>query len=490
MANKNLDILIEAAPIYEPPPPNEDEVVIILPELRANTMAAKIHEITDKDLHFHVRDGWSEYRDNRYTQVIPETIEQLINGYAIRCARKNEGGITRFNPTSSRLKDITKQLSYMSEIWIPEKNNAPCILGDSKLAGRKLIAFNNCLLDIDTYETFSPTKDFYNFTMFEYDYNDDATNIQFLDFLMEIMEDDTMRVATLLEFLGYALDPNDHKHQSFLLCSGEGSNGKGTLFGVTSEVFGKGTISAVGLDDLGKQENLYGTWGKLLNITGESSGIISRKAENNLKSYTGEDALQFRSLYKNTFTAHPTAKMIIMCNDLILWRDKTSAIWRRMLHIPFNFTISIKDRNENLRSELLRDKAGIMKAILDGRKQLYKNGKFTLSPISQEAQEAYRMEIDPTRQFLVNNYEYVDDDDIYMIKKDMYSQYKAWCDEGNYKALNAVHFGKHVRRTFKQIPKLDNGEHRKEGGKPVYLCLQVQSESEVSTASSLYKGGY
>ncbi len=500
----DLLALIGNTPVYEPEQKDDDDQVndglpnlnaskgmIILPDLRANTIANEIHKRSNKDLHSHVRDGWSEYKGNKYRKIMPETTAQFINDYAIRCARKNADGITLFNPTDSKLRDITTQLSYMPEIWIcPETYNAPCILNDGKLVGRKLVAFNNCLLDIDTYETFEPTKNFYNFIYSDFDYNDDAVNQQFLDFLMEIMEGDTARVTTLLEFFGYALDPNDHRHQCFLLCSGDGGNGKGTLFGTTSQVYGQCTISAVNLDDLKGKENLYGTYGKLLNITGESSDTVGRKAENNLKAYTGGDVLQFRSLYHNSFTAHPTAKMIIMCNDLIRWHDKTGAIWRRMLHIPFNFEVSVKDRNENLKAELLQNKAGIMRAILDGRRHLYENGKFTLSKISLQAQEEYRKEIDPSRQFLLDNYEFVDDNDIYQVKNKMYDQYKNWCVDGNYKPLNAVNFGKQVKRTFPQIPKPEQGEFRKEGGKTVYLCLQVKSDTEIAVKDSVYRESY
>ena len=133
-------------------------------------------------------------------------------------------------------------------------------------------------------------------------------------------------IALLQEWVGYLFRP-DLREQKFLLCVGEGVNGKGVLFEVVSALVGTANCSQISLSRFNSPFALYPTLNKVVNLTSESSHIVEDEAETVLKSFVAGDQFTFERKFKEPVSAIPTAKIMIATNALPRFNDKTQAIW-------------------------------------------------------------------------------------------------------------------------------------------------------------------
>lgn len=93
--------------------------------------------------------------------------------------------------------------------------------------------------------------------------------------------------------------------------------------------------------------------------------------------------------YVTTLTNY--AKMIFCLNELPKTNDISSGFYRRFLIVTFNVQIPKNKINPNLAMEIISNELpGIMNWILEGRKRLVRNGKFTDSPVMNATLEEYK----------------------------------------------------------------------------------------------------
>ena len=142
-----------------------------------------------------------------------------------------------------------------------------------------------------------------------------------------------------------------------MLCiEGAGGNGKSAFMAGTEAILGSDNCSAVSLDDFADQYKLMDTLGKLVNIaTDVGDGEVPNLGL--LKGYTSGDPITFEKKYCDPFKARPTARMMVSYNSRPKFRDKTDALWRRLLLIEFATRIPEGKKNQgNGQARLLAKK--------------------------------------------------------------------------------------------------------------------------------------
>src|SRR5205085_6404521 len=142
-------------------------------------------------------------------------------------------------------------------------------------------------------------------------------------------EGDEERIALLQEFFGYLLYYTTAA-QSFLFLVGEGANGKSVVLASMHAMLGPDNVSTVPLEDFGRRFAMAQTLGKLANISPEV-GELDRTAEGTLKAYTSGDPMTFEKKGHDSFTAPPTARLVLSTNNVPRFSDKTDGVWRRIL---------------------------------------------------------------------------------------------------------------------------------------------------------------
>jgi putative DNA primase/helicase len=259
----------------------------------------------------------------------------------------------------------------------------------------------------------------------------------------------------LQQWCGYLFRP-DLREQKFLLCTGEGANGKGVFFEVVQALVGEENCSQVGLSRFNSPFALYETLGKVVNLTNESSHIIEDESENVLKSIVAGDRFTFERKFKEAVSAKPTAKIMIATNSLPRFNDKTLGIWRRILLIPFDKTIAEENQIKHFADLLKEELPGILNWALEGLRKLDNAGRFTIPNSHAEFIEQYRRDSDPTRAFLLENYTTSPNgEDIGCTE--LYNAYKKFCEENGFHFMSNSTFGQQVRRIFPEIDKIRTG---------------------------------
>lgn len=431
--------------------------------------------------HFNPMDGWTICKDGKYQtvdagmQVQKYLSDFLRNAYV---PGKGKDPIpTRYKITSTNLANVMQQLSYRDEVYLRPKQAAPCSLRGS-LDPQNIIAFNNCLLDIsqNPYKEIPLTEDFYTLNYLEYDWEGMKESDKWFNFILEVCNNDTELVTLLAQWCGYLLMPGQ-PFQKFLLCYGEGANGKGVFFDVVQSVIGDHNCSNVSLSNFNRGPALASTYGKMVNMSDESPKNIEDGVEVLVKQYTGGTKIQFEKKYKDPVEAYPTAKLMFSCNELPRFRDASNGVWRRILLAPFKASFIGKE-NFTLAEDLKREKAAIICFFLEGLQSLRKMGRFIEPEICQGELEQFRKDCNPEMVFLMENFE-ARGEDVPSVKcTDVRTLYVRWCEVNGHRPKSASNFGKTVSRLFPSIIR----QREREGNKLSYFYhgLSLKAESELN----------
>jgi P4 family phage/plasmid primase-like protien len=293
-----------------------------------------------------------------------------------------------------------------------------------------------------------PTPEFFAANWLPYDFDPTADCPKWLAFLDKVFESDPQRIAITQEFFGLCLLP-DTSFQKFIVAEGFGANGKSVWCAALTACIGPANCSHVPLEGFGGRFQLNQTLGKLANIAAEV-GELDKVAEGFLKSFTSGDRMQFERKHKDPIEMIPTARLVLCTNNRPRFSDRSSGLWRRMIVLPFNVTITEAERVVGMdKPEWWRQQGelpGMLNWAIAGFHRLRRQGKFSESEVSRTALAEYRLENNPAQLFLNAFYEAAPLDDI--VTAEVYGEYRHWCENSGYRPLSAVVFGKEIIRKF------------------------------------------
>lgn len=234
-------------------------------------------------------------------------------------------------------------------------------------------------------------------------YDPDAKCPQFLNFLMQAMNDRREMVEYLQRALGYSFTASDSEHAVFIN-HGKGANGKTVFINAILHVLGN-DYSMQGSSELllasrsdrhpTEQADLFGR--RFISISEIDEG--RHLAEARLKQLTGGDKVRARRMHENFWQFDPTHKFWIATNHKPHIRGQDEGIWRRIQLIPWELTIPPEKRDRNLLSKLLQERVGILSWIVEGARQWSKQGLCPPQKVIDATQE-YRCEQDALQAFI------------------------------------------------------------------------------------------
>jgi P4 family phage/plasmid primase-like protien len=179
-------------------------------------------------------------------------------------------------------------------------------------------------------------------------------------------------------------------------------------------------------------------------------GEIDKVSEGVLKSFTSGDRMLFEQKHKDPYSAVPTARLVLVTNNLPRFTDRSAGLWRRMCLMPFRVTISESEKIPGMDKPEWWIESGELPGIFNwsvaGLKRLRKQGRFTESQVCKKALDEFRVENNPARSFLLKHYrEHVEGE---VVTNAVYSKYATWCTNQGYKALASNTFGREIKRAF------------------------------------------
>ncbi len=401
---------------------------------------------------------WWRWDGRCYGEVDDETFSTEILRYLL----DRKGG--RKKAKMSFVRDVLANLRV--DTLVPADVELPAWLSYTPPHHtRSHLSLENGILDVERALTdedpmVGHTPDFMTTITLPYAFDPEADCPRWKRTLEWVLPEPDKRRA-LQQFAGYVLWAG-HYHQTCLILTGEGSNGKSTILKALAWLYGSANVSAVPLHKFDKPFTLYQMLGKLVNIDPDMAEI-EKTAEGILKALISGDPVTWERKFHDTITAPPTAKLVFACNELPRFMDRSEGIWRRLLIIPFEVKISDAQREPDIEDALRAELPGIFLWALAGLHDLRQAGQFTIPEASVAVKEDLRLESNPARAFLLETYEA--DDGAWVWRADVYDAYKKYCQTNGHKALGERRFGKEVRRAF---PGVAEGRAREGADRPRY----------------------
>lgn len=253
--------------------------------------------------------------------------------------------------------------------------------------------------------------------------------------------------ALLEEVIGYCLFRRNELGKAFIL-TGDKSNGKSTFLDTVKTLLGENNIAALDLKELGDRFKTAELFGKLANIGDDIGDEFIANAAVFKKLVTG-DRMNIERKGQNPFDFNNYSKMLFSANNIPRIKDKTGAVLRRLIIIPFEAKFSADDPDfDPYMKYKLREAEPIEYLInvgISGLKRVLLNRKFTQShKVEKEIQE-YEVNNNP----IIGFFEEVGKEQIENEPtKNVYKKYQEYCIFNSLQPMGNIEFSRQINKRF------------------------------------------
>lgn len=337
------------------------------------------------------------------------------------------------NLSDAKRKEVLKYMNLICEQMNP--------------ADARYIAFRNGVYDVveDCLIPFSP--DLVVTNKIPWDYIPSAYNELTDHTLNKLACQDASIRALLEECVGYCFYRRNELGKAFIF-TGDKANGKSTFLAVLKTALGIDNISALDLKELGDRFSTSMMFGKLANISDDISDDFLQGSQVSIfkKVVTG-DRIKAERKGQDPFEFEPYTKLIATANDIPRMRDKTGAVLRRLVIVPFNasFTKNDPDYDPYIKYKLIsQDSMEYLIALgIRGLRRVLENNGFTQSEKVDKQISDYEQENNPIVAFLA---EYDENDIINESTSDVYRMYLTFCAENAMQPMSNIVFSKQLNK--------------------------------------------
>ena len=322
------------------------------------------------------------------------------------------------------------------------------LIADEKAqADARYIAFRNGVLDIVTGQMQSFSPDLVITNQIPWDYNPEAYSELADDTLNKLACGDQPIRALLEECIGYCFYRRNELGKAFIL-TGDKSNGKSTFLDCVKAILGDGNISALDLKELGDRFSTSMMFGKLANI-GDDIGddFLQGSQVSVFKKIVTGNRIKAERKGQDPFEFNPFIKLLFSANDIPRMKDKTGAVLRRLVIIPFNATFSkdAPDYDPFIKYKLIQQESVeyFIRLGVEGLKRIIINDGFTKSDKVQNQLTEYEEENNPILAF-------INDTGVDMIENEptneVYKRYQVFCADNSMQPMSNIVFSKQINK--------------------------------------------
>lgn len=324
------------------------------------------------------------------------------------------------------------------------------IRNDTKALDANMLAFENGLYNIadDSFSEFTPEHIVTN--KINWNYNSDAYSEVVDNVLNNIACNDSDIRALLEECIGYCFYRRNELGKAFIL-TGDKSNGKSTFLSMIQNLLGYDNIASLDLKELGDRFKTAELFGKLACI-GDDIGdeFISNPAT--FKKLVTGDRVTAERKGQNPFQFNNYSKFLFSANNIPRIKDKTGAVLRRLVIIPFEavFSKNSPDFKPFIKYELQSAEAMeyLIKIGIEGLKRVIINRDFTTPNKVQSAIDEYEEINNPILGFFKEC-----EAEGFQIENEptnkVYKRYQEYCTSNSLQPMSNIEFSKQVNRNLK-----------------------------------------
>ena len=404
-------------------------------------------------------DKFAAYLKNtRHIGLIDGQLHVFKEGVYVYGYREIEAAMIELIPNlrDAQRKEVLKYLALICE--------------ELNLSDARYIAFNNGIYDIVNHELMPFDHQIVLTNKIPWDYVPDAYSELADKTLNRLSCDDAAIRALLEECIGYCFYRRNELGKAFIL-TGDKSNGKSTFLDCVKSVLGEQNISALDLKELGDRFNTSMMFGKLANI-GDDIGddFLQGSQVSIFKKIVTGNRIKAERKGQDPFEFNPFIKLLFSANDIPRMKDKTGAVLRRLVIIPFNATFgkSDPDYDVNIKYKLIEQSSMeyLIQLGLKGLDRVRINQGFTMAQKAEQAKQAYEEENDPIIGFIkeVGKSAIVNHSTC-----DVFKRYEVFCSQNGLVACSNIVFSKDINRKLGTEVK-----QKKISGKKFNIFVEVQ----------------
>ena len=291
-------------------------------------------------------------------------------GYWKYFNERESGQIIRRIVPDKHKNHINKNV--ISEIYEWLRLEAEPITPEDESISKNYVNFANGVWDIDNETLLPPNPDFYQTYVLSIDYNKPQVKFKdtsWYEYFQDIFDDDKDTISCFEEFIGLAIsNVRDTKNAFFIY--GPSNTGKSVILNVLCHIIGYQFTSSLSFSQLGNEFYVANLAGKMLNISGEMSGVANKHIDI-FKSLTGNDAVNASFKGKDSFEFRNTALLVFACNHMPkIQPDFAESFISRIIVFPFYNVIPRELWKTDLEKQLIADIDPLIHKALKGLKRL------------------------------------------------------------------------------------------------------------------------
>lgn len=343
------------------------------------------------------------------------------------------------------------------------------ITEERQMSEANLIAFENGVYDIVTGELKPFSYDMVITNKIPWNYNPDAYS-ELADKTLDKLACNDRTIRLLLEeCIGYCFYRRNELGKAFIL-TGDKSNGKSTFLDCMKAMLGEQNISALDLKELGDRFSTAMMFGKLANI-GDDIGddFLQGSQVSIFKKVVTGNRIKAERKGQDPFEFNPFIKLLFSANDIPRMKDKTGAVLRRLVIIPFNATFSKEsdDYDPYIKYKLIEQDCMeyFIRVGVEGLQRVIINQGFTQSEKVQNQLNEYEEENNPIIAFIADcGVDAIENEPT----NEVYKRYQVFCAENSMQPMSNIVFSKQINKRlgFTVVQKKLNGVNRKIFRKP------------------------
>lgn len=295
---------------------------------------------------------------------------------------------------------------------------------------------------------------FFSKSTVSYAFDPDASAPEFSIFLNRVMPNQGNQ-RMLQQMAGLSLSDITHYHAMHFLI-GSGANGKSVFADILTELVGRPSVCHVEPSSLGDKFQTWPLIENKLNITHDMAlfdgGHGAALIEALIKKVVCGEPIEVQKKFQQQYESNATARFVFVTNSLPKFQDRSDAMQRRSIIIPFTQTIPQSEQDRHLATRIIaRELPGVFNWAIQGLADILKTNALYESEHSFSIKQAHFDCCCVEKQFLQLNCAL--DPEGFIGTNELYVHYSAWCNRNNHGSLNQTQFTSSVMLTYQGVTK-------------------------------------
>jgi P4 family phage/plasmid primase-like protien len=280
--------------------------------------------------------------------------------------------------------------------------------------------------------------------------------------------------------LGYATKLKQPR--ALILFGQTAENGKSQILDLARGLLPANAVCSLPAGKMGDERHIIGLVNKLLNASDELSATAI--ASDAFKAVVTGEPVEGRDVYKSRVEFRSMAQNLFATNNLPPFLGGMDrGVQRRLLVVPFNRTIPMGDRIENIGRRIATEEADLLLAwAVEGASRLVRQRNFTVPPSCKQALNDWIFGADPVLAWISECVQArpVVEGRPAISTRDAYTQFHTWAVAEGFKTDKLPAINGFTQRVLANAPGIEH--HRTAQGR-LFLGLMIKGSTRTKDAA-------